>query len=284
MVQYCRKCGKELKDDAEFCDGCGFALNDNPVNEKQKSNKNEFVTKLPMILAIVGIVVSIAEGLGTPMIMGWNDILMAMGVGIVGGLIGILLMEKMDEPLIATVEFIATGALIFMFIARFGEISAVIFIIAGILALYFKGYHCKNKKLWAIPILTVVLIFGLLIGGGAFYQMNAENSVQVGNITQNINDGGYGYYNGSVSGDIFVGTHFDYLEVTVNYYDSQNKIIDSTIAWNDLNPDSGKTYKFEGHYFNQNKPTKAEVKVVDSAKSTTPIYTENMTIVTASGV
>jgi len=27
MVQYCRKCGQELDDDAEFCDSCGFELN-----------------------------------------------------------------------------------------------------------------------------------------------------------------------------------------------------------------------------------------------------------------
>ena len=144
MVQYCRKCGKELSDDAEFCDGCGFQLDENLKNNTQvvkqdSENKNEFVKKLPLILAIIGIIVSIAEGLGTPMIMGWSNILAAMGIGIVGGLIGILLMEKLDEPLIAAVEFIATGALIYMFIARFGEISTVLFIIAAILALYFKG-------------------------------------------------------------------------------------------------------------------------------------------------
>lgn len=282
MVQYCRKCGKELDDDAEFCDDCGFALNENPKTEKQSpeqtNNKNEFVNKLPLILAAVGIVVTIAEGLGTPMLMGWKNILMAMGIGIVGGLIGIFLMEKLDEPLIAAVEFIAVGALIYMFIARFGEISSVLFIIAAILTLYLKGYYAKDKKLWAIPILTLVLVFGMLIAGGAFYQMNAENSIEVGNITCDIKNDGYGYYNGEVSGDIFVGTSFDYLEVTVNYYDNENKIIDSTIAWNDLNPDSGNTYKFEGHYFNQKQPAKAEIKVVDSAKSTTPLYTHNITI------
>lgn len=136
----------------------------------------------------------------------------------------------------------------------------------------------------AIPILTVVLIFALLIGGSALYHMNAANSVEVGNITQNIKDDGYGYYNGAVSGDIYVGSNFDYLEVTVNYYDSQDKILYSGIAWNELNPDSGKTYRFEGMYFDQKQPVKAEVKVVDSAKSTTPLYSENITISTVSGV
>ena len=286
MVQYCRKCGKELSDDSEFCENCGFQLDENPKNNKEivkhdSDDKNEFVKKLPLILAIIGIIVSIAEGLGTPMIMGWDNILTAMGIGIAGGLIGILLMEKLDEPLIAAVEFIATGALIYMFIARFGEISTVLYIVAAILTLYLKGHYAHNKKLWAIPILTFVLIFGMLVAGGALYQMNAENSVEVGNITQDIKYNGYGYYDGNVYGDIFVGTNFDYLEVTVDFYDSQGKILYSTIGWNELHPTSGKTYKFEGMYFKEKQPVKAEIKVSDSANSATPLYRENITITTA---
>ena len=46
MVQYCRKCGQELDDDAEFCDVCGFELNGSPQEKKQDTpyhinNKNE---------------------------------------------------------------------------------------------------------------------------------------------------------------------------------------------------------------------------------------------------
>lgn len=287
MVQYCRKCGKELEDDAEFCDGCGFQLNETPaetVESKNPTKNTEFITKLPLILSIIGIIVAIAEGLGTPILMGYDNIMVAMAIGIVGGLLGILLMEKLDEPLIAAVEFIATGALVFMFIGRFGEISTVIFIITAVLTLYFKGHYANNKKLWLIPVLTVVLIFVLLIAGGALYQMNAENSIEVGNITQNIKNDGYGYFNGAVSGDIYVGTNFDYLEVTINFYDSQDKVLYSTIGWNELHPESGKTYTFEGNYFDQKQPVKAEVKVVDSAKSTTPLYTENITLKTNGGV
>ena len=288
MVQYCRKCGKELADDAEFCDECGFQLNDNSNTEQvvkhNEKNKNEFVTRLPLILAIIGIIVSIAEGMGTPMLMGWDNILTAMAIGVIGGIFGIVLMEKFDEPLIAAVEFIATGALIFMFIGRFGEISTVLFIIAAVLALYFKGYYAHNKKLWLVPILTVVLIFVLLIAGGALHQMNAENSIEVGNITQNIKDDGYGYFDGGISGDIFVGSNFDYLEVTIDYYDSKDKIIESGIAWNELNPESGKTYHFDGMYFENKAPAKAELKVFESSTSSTPLYTENITISTADGV
>lgn len=285
MVQYCRKCGQELDDDAEFCVSCGHKLNETPTQNTVKPKGNsEFITKLPLILAIIAIIVSVAEGLGTPMLFGWDNILAAMALGIIGGIIGIVLMEKLDEPLIAAVEFIAAGALIFMFIGRFGEISTVLFIIAAILTLYFKGYYANNKKLWAIPILTVVLVFLIIMAGGALYHINAENSVTVGNVTQNIKNDGYGYFDGSVSGDIHVDSTFDYLEVTINFYDSQDKIIQSTIGWNDANPESGKTYTFDGMYFDQKQPAKAEIKVIDSVSSQTPLYTENITISTKSGV
>lgn len=283
MVQYCRKCGEKLDDDAEFCDSCGFKLNESPIEKKESKNqtqheKIEFVTRLPLILAIISIIIAIAEGLGTPMLMGWTNILSAMGVGVVGSIIGIILMEKLDEPMIAAIEFIATGALIFMFIGRFGEISAALLIITAVLTLYFKGYHVKSRKLYAIPILTFVLIFALLIISGVVYQINAEDSIEVGNITQDIKYDGYGYYDGHVMGDIYVGTNFDYLEVTVNYYDSQNKVLYSGIGWNELHPESGKTYKFDSMYFDEQAPVKAEIKVVDSASSTTPLYTENITL------
>ncbi|MBQ6099993.1 MAG: zinc ribbon domain-containing protein [Methanobrevibacter sp.] len=296
MVQYCRKCGHELDDDAEFCNECGFALNDNPTKEtanqvpekttenKPVGNKNEFLTRLPLILAIIGIIASVGEGLGTPMLMGWDNIILAMVFGVVGGLIGIFLMEKMDEPLIGAAELIVAGILVFMFIGRFGEIAAILFIVSGILALYVKGMNYNNKKLFAIPILTFVLVFVVLIAGGALYQFNAANSVTVGNISQNITNDGYGYYSGEVSGDIRVDANFDYLEVTVNYYDNQGKVIHSTIGWNEIHPESQKTYTFEGHYFDQKQPAKAEIKVVDSASSTTPLYTENITILTNGGV
>lgn len=296
MVQYCRKCGHELDDDAEFCEECGFNLNSDLTNDNDvvktsenkpnevKNDKNEFLTKLPLILAIIAIVIGVGEGLGTPMLMGWDNIMMAMAIAVIGGVIGIIIMEKMNEPVIAAAEFIVTGILVFMFIGRFGEISAILFIVAAILALYFKGMHNSNKKLWAIPILTFVLIFAFIIAGSALYHVNAENSVAIGNITQNITDDGFGYYSGDVSGDIRVDTAFDYLEVTVNYYDDQGKVIESTIGWNELNPDSDKTYKFKATYIDTQKPAIAEIKVVDSAKSTTPLYTENITILTSSGV
>lgn len=292
MVQYCRKCGKELEDEAEFCDSCGFNLNSNPVQKETsetkpsnvKTDKTEFINKLPLILAIIAIIVGVLEGLGTPMLMGWDSIMASMAIALIGGAIGIFLMEKMNEPIIAAAEFVISGALIYMFIGRFGEISAILFIINGILTIYLKGMHNTNKKLWAIPVLTFVLVFVMLIAGGAIYQINAENSVVVENLTHNITDDGYGYYTGYVTGDIYIDSNFDYLSVNVDYYDSENKIIDSNVGWFSLNPQSGNTYKISSWYWEKTEPVKAKISVVDSSNDDTPLYTENITILTSSGV
>lgn len=53
--------------------------------------------------------------------MGEEAIMAAIVLGIIGGVVGIVLMERFDEPLVAAMEFIVTGGLIYIFIARFGE-------------------------------------------------------------------------------------------------------------------------------------------------------------------
>lgn len=141
----------------------------------QKQNKN-FLVKLPLILAIISIVISIVEVLSTPMIMGLNSIIISGLISVIGGIIGICLMEKLNEPLFSAINFITVTVIIFIFIGRFGEISAILFIVTAVLILYLSGIQIKNKKLLAIPILMVVLVFSILIIGGVAYNINAENS------------------------------------------------------------------------------------------------------------
>ena len=49
MVQYCRKCGKQLDDNVKFCDACGFELDGELPKEidqfqfKQKPIKVHFL-------------------------------------------------------------------------------------------------------------------------------------------------------------------------------------------------------------------------------------------------
>ena len=280
---FCRSCGKEIDDDSEFCEYCGTKVNkETNDNDNTKVNtnpniNNDFLVKLPLILAMISIVLAIVEVLFTPMLMGYDSIIISALVAVIGGIIGIYLMEKLNEPLVAAIDFIAVAMVIFMFIGRFGEISAALFIITAVLTLYVKGTHVNNRKLFAIPVLMVVLIFLVLIIGGVAYNINAENSVKVGNITPDSKFS-YNYWDIHVRGDIHIDTSFDYLSVNVNFYDQQNKIIHNTIGWNDIHPQSGKTYTFDGFYFGQTQPVKAELIVTDKSDSSHILYTENVTL------
>lgn len=59
MVQYCRKCGHELDDDAEFCEACGYPTKDVPSSKKSNMNldKKYIIIGLVVIiiLALIGI-------------------------------------------------------------------------------------------------------------------------------------------------------------------------------------------------------------------------------------
>lgn len=277
MSKFCKSCGNEIDDDSEFCQHCGTKINeDRKVNNKTQPN-NDFLVKLPLILAIISIALAVAEVLFTPVLMGYDSIIISGLVAVIGGIIGIYLMEKLNEPLIAATDFIVVAMIIFMFIGRFGEISAILFIITAILSLYTKGTHANNKKLFSIPILMIVLVFLVLIIGGVAYNINAENSITVGNITKDSKFS-YQYWDSHVRGDIHIDTSFDYLSVNVNFYDQQNKIIHTTIGWNELNPQSGKTYTFDGSYFGEVQPSKAEIIVTDKSDSSNVLYTENITL------
>lgn len=276
MSKFCQSCGNEIDDDSEFCSHCGEKVPN--VNNFKYGDKNNFISNLPLILATISILLAIVEVLSTPLLMGIDSITIAGLTAVIGGILGIYILIKLDEPLIAAIQFIVVGAVVYLFIGRFGEISTILFIITAILTLYLGGTHFNNKKLALIPVLTFVLVFLIFIIGGAAYMINAENSIAVGNITQDIQYS-YGYWDGHVKGDVHIDSSFDYLCVNVNFYDNQNKIIDSSIGWNSLNPTSGKTYSFDGLYFGQTQPVKAEIIVTDRADSSNVLYTENITLI-----
>lgn len=63
---YCTKCGKELNNDAKFCDGCGTPIGGVEVEVKQQPKKSK---KTGLIIAIVAIVLAFIIGILA--LIGW---------------------------------------------------------------------------------------------------------------------------------------------------------------------------------------------------------------------
>ncbi len=272
MTKYCKKCGEPNENNAEFCNQCGYKF-DGVTN-----NKSNFIEKLPLILAILSILIGFIEGLTAPMLFGIYEIIASILVVVIGGIIGLFLMKK-QENFIAGLEFIAIAIVLFTCLSNMALIGTILFIITALVIFYLKGMKYSSKKLFSIPILTIVLVIGILTLGGSISFVNNQNSVEIGNITQNIVKD-YDYYSGDVMGDIRVDAPFDYLEVHMDFYDASGKVCYSTIAWNELNIKGGETYHFSGMYFDEIQPTKVKITIVDNSNGENPLYNETIEIAT----
>lgn len=280
MTKYCNQCGKPNDDKAIHCNQCGAKFDDKShVKEEKnisKENKANFIENLPFLLAIISIIIGIVEGLSTPILFGYDNIFGAIIITIIGGLIGIYLMKK-QENLIAGIEFIVVALILFSFIGNMAFIGTILFIVTGLITFYLKGTNYSSKKLFAIPIVTIILVLGILVIGGGISTINNQNSIEIGNFTEDLTYS-YGYYEGNVEGDIRVDSDFDYLEVNMDFCDENGKVIRSTIAWNKLNVKGGETYHFSGMYFDEIQPTQVKVSVIDSSTASTPLYDKTLNI------
>lgn len=107
-------------------------------------------------------------------------------------------------------------------------IGCVIFIVAGVLAIaeyvQTKEEVTPDKKLFLIPVLTIVIIVLFLLasaGLGVLDSMAASDSVSFSGLSAAISND-YGVTSGDLTGTLNVDKDFDYLEVKVRFYNSNN--------------------------------------------------------------
>lgn len=110
-------------------------------------------------------------------------------------------------------------------------IGCVIFIVAGVLAIaeyvQTKKEVTPDKKLFLIPVLTIVIIVLFLLasaGLGVLDSMAASDSVSFSGLSAAISND-YGVTSGDLTGTLNVDKDFDYLEVKVRFYNSNNLTI-----------------------------------------------------------
>lgn len=289
-MAFCPNCGKEIDEGDQFCKGCGSKINpdgdldivNNTETKTESANADNKLILIPLVLGIIGVVVGLAEGLSCPMLFGWVNIMTEIVIAIVGGCFGLYLYHFKKEYLIAGIQFIITGILMTLLIGNMALIGCIIFILAGILSIVLtKKYNVDNKKLLILPIFTVILmivIAVLFVGVGEYNQSQLSNEVSISNLNNDIAYS-YGYYDGSLKGDIYFDTSFDYVSMEVEFLDENGKVLDTTYALMDSSVEAGKTYQFEALYIKEEKPYTAQISLKNSALDDDgPFYVQNVTL------
>ena len=287
-MAFCPNCGKEIDEDDQFCKGCGSKIKSdgNLDLEHTKDLKTETADAdnklilIPLILGIVGVIVGIVEGLGCPVLFGWINIMTEIAIAVIGGCLGLFLFKFKKEYLIAGIQFIITGILMTFLIGNMALIGCIIFIIAGILSIFLtKKYGVDNKVLLILPAFTVILmilILVLMVGVGEYNQSQLADQVTISNVENTIVQS-YGYYDGSVKGDIYFDTTLDYVSMEVEFYDANGKVLDKTYALMDTSVEAGKTYQFDAIYMKEEKPYKAQISLKNNVDDE-PFYVQEVNL------
>ena len=287
-MAFCPNCGKEIDEDDQFCKGCGSKIKSdgNLDLEHTKDLKTETadvdnkLILIPLILGIVGVIVGIVEGLGCPVLFGWINIMTEIAIAVIGGCLGLFLFKFKKEYLIAGIQFIITGILMTFLIGNMALIGCIIFIIAGILSIFLtKKYGVDNKVLLILPAFTVILmilILVLMVGVGEYNQSQLADQVTISNVENTIVQS-YGYYDGSIKGDIYFDTTLDYVSMEVEFYDANGKVLDTTYALMDTSVEAGKTYQFDAIYMKEEKPYKAQISLKNNVDDE-PFYVQEVNL------
>ena len=193
---------------------------------------------------------------------------------------GIYLFKFKKEYLIAGIQFIITGILMTFLIGNMALIGCIIFIIAGILSIFLtKKYNVDNKVLLILPAFTVILMLlvaVLMVGLGEYNQSQLADQVTISNVQNTISQS-YGYYDGSLKGDIYFDTSLDYVSMEVEFMDANGKVLDTTYALMDSTVEEGKTYQFDAIYMKEEKPYKAQISLKNSLDED-PFYVQEVNL------
>jgi hypothetical protein len=128
-------------------------------------------------------------------------------------------------------------------------------------------------------LLGVLVIAAVVAISGCTSTTTNSSQLKVGNISVTGPDD-IGEY--SVNTTITPSQDYNYLEMDLTWYDSSGTVIDSGLAWNVNNANSGQTYQANGQsdLYQKGTPTKVDVLIYDSpgASSSDLIYNATVNI------
>ncbi|WP_304125820.1 hypothetical protein [Methanosphaera cuniculi] len=129
----------------------------------------------------------------------------------------------------------------------------------------------KFKKILLVSLFAAILLTSTVSAG--LFDLGSDSNNERINVTDlNIKSQGYSMY--EVTCNLVPKENFTYLEMQVNFYDSDNAVIGKdSMVWNINNPVEGETIKVSGTAMTDSSsttPARAEVYFYDEPLSDTP--------------
>lgn len=260
------------------------------------------------ILAILGFVFGLGGALIAYSMSGLSADLATNGsitlIASILGLIGIYLFEK--DYKLAAAQYAICGLGVLIGTSLMGILGFLLYLIAAVMAyiereksgsksaafdeVYFYGNEkeirekyvnfptnsAKNMVLWAIPIVTVILIIMAGVLGDASYQNDLQNKADSIDITDVSSDlqVSYGYYTGGVQGTLISQRDIENVQVKGVWFAEDGSQLDQTYDSNIITDiKANQKYQLNIPYYKESsyKPVKVVIEVYENFDST-PLY------------
>lgn len=264
------------------------------------------------IFAVLGLLFGIGGALSAYTLSGLSAELITNGsitlIASILGLIGIYLFEK--DYKLAVIQYTICGLGILIGTSLVGLLGCIFYIVAAVMAyvekeksgskantfddIHFYGDEniirqkypnfptnkAKNTILYAIPVITVILIILVGVWGDMSYQndlQNKANSVELTNVSSDLKVS-YEYYTGGVQGTLTSGVDLNNVQIKGLWYAADGSQLDVTYDTNLVSDmKAGQKYQINIPYYKpaSDVPVKVVIEVYENYGSD-PLFTQTV--------
>ncbi len=268
--------------------------------------------KINPIMAVLALLFGIGGALSAYTLSGLSADLATNGsitlTASILGLLGIYLFEKNYK--LAIIQYVICGLGVLIGTSLVGLLGFIFYIIAAIMAyvekeksgskantfddIHFYGDEnsirlkypnfptnkAKDTILYAIPIITVILIILVGVLGDMSYQNDMQSKAQGIELTNVSSDlkVDYGYYTGGVQGTIFTAKDLNNVQIKGIWYSADGSQLDQTYDSNIITDmKAGQKYQINIPYYKSSTevPVKVEIQLYEDLDDE-PIFTKTV--------
>ena len=123
-----------------------FDDDDNQGLRQDDDDERGLLSKIPSLLALIAMGITFLQILILPIKLQNYNVLIGGIIAFIGGSIGIYLINRLHSPKLSVIGFFIVAGILLVFMGRYGFVSTLLFVIAGILVLYTRIIVKKLRK------------------------------------------------------------------------------------------------------------------------------------------